>query len=92
MWKVDQAKPVLGNAEDAGTLEKRIAGQPFIVEDITQKERQRHPRPPFITSTLQQEASNRLGFNAKRTMSVAQRLYEGVELEGQGTTALITFF
>lgn len=91
LWKVDQAKPVLGNAEDAGKLEKRIAGQPFIVEDITQKERQRHPRPPFITSTLQQEASNRLGFNAKRTMSVAQRLYEGVELEGRGTTALITY-
>ena len=65
LWKVDQAKPVLGNAEDAGTLEKRIAGQPFIVEDITQKERQRHPRPPFITSILQQEASNRLSLDRR---------------------------
>lgn len=91
LWKVDQAKPELKNAEDASKLEERIAGQAFVVEDITQKERQRHPRPPFITSTLQQEASNRLSFNAKRTMSVAQRLYEGVELEGRGTTALITY-
>jgi len=62
-----------------------------VVRDIVEKERQRHPRPPFITSTLQQDASNKLGFNAKRTMSVAQRLYEGVELGERGTTALITY-
>ncbi len=91
LWKVDGAKPILQNEQAALSLTDRLAGHPHLVEDIVQKERQRHPRPPFITSTLQQEASNRLGFNAKRTMSVAQRLYEGVELGSAGTTALITY-
>lgn len=91
LWKVDGEKPVIGDGQAARALEARIAGQPFVVRDIAEKERQRHPRPPFITSTLQQDASNKLGFNAKRTMSVAQRLYEGVELGERGTTALITY-
>lgn len=91
LWKVDGAKPVIGDEGAALALEGRIAGQPFLVEDVVEKERQRQPRPPFITSTLQQDASNKLGFNAKRTMSVAQRLYEGVELGERGTTALITY-
>ena len=91
LWKVDGAKPVIGNEDAALDLERRIAGSPFTVDDVAEKERQRHPRPPFITSTLQQDASNKLGFDAKRTMSVAQRLYEGVELGERGTTALITY-
>ena len=91
LWKVDGDKPVIGDEKAALALEGRISGNPFVVKDITEKERQRHPRPPFITSTLQQDASNKLGFNAKRTMSVAQRLYEGVELGERGTTALITY-
>jgi DNA topoisomerase-1 len=91
LWKVDGAKAVIGDEGAALALEGRIAGRTFLVEDVTEKERQRHPRPPFITSTLQQDASNKLGFNAKRTMSVAQRLYEGVELGERGTTALITY-
>lgn len=91
LWKVDGEKPVIGNADAAQALEKRLHGCSFVVDDILEKERQRQPRPPFITSTLQQEASNRLGFGAKRTMSVAQRLYEGVDLGERGTTALITY-
>ena len=91
LWKVDGEKPVLDNEGAALALESRVNGQPYLVENIVEKERQRHPRPPFITSTLQQDASNKLGFNAKRTMSVAQRLYEGVELGERGTTALITY-
>jgi len=91
LWKVDGEKPVLDNENAALTLESRVSGLPYLVEGIVEKERQRHPRPPFITSTLQQDASNKLGFNAKRTMSVAQRLYEGVELGERGTTALITY-
>jgi DNA topoisomerase-1 len=91
LWKVDDEKPVIGSEQAALALEKRLVGQAFVVEDVTQKERQRHPRPPFITSTLQQEASTKLGFNAKRTMSVAQRLYEGVDLADGSTTALITY-
>ncbi len=91
LWKVDGLKPSIGNAPAALALEERLTGCPYLVSDIAEKERLRHPRPPFITSTLQQEASTRLGFNAKRTMSVAQRLYEGVELGQHGTTALITY-
>ncbi len=91
LWKVDGEKPVLDNESAALTLESRVSDLPYLVEGIVEKERQRHPRPPFITSTLQQDASNKLGFNAKRTMSVAQRLYEGVELGERGTTALITY-
>jgi DNA topoisomerase I len=91
LWKVDGEKPVIGDEKTALALESRVSGQPYLVRDIVEKERQRHPRPPFITSTLQQDASNKLGFNAKRTMSVAQRLYEGVELGERGTTALITY-
>ncbi len=91
LWKVDGLKPVLNNEQDALTLERRVLEQPFVVQSVTEKERLRHPRPPYITSTLQQDASNKLGFNAKRTMSVAQRLYEGVELGERGTTALITY-
>ena len=91
LWKVDGAKPAIGDETSALALEERVVGSTFSVENIVEKERQRHPRPPFITSTLQQDASNKLGFNAKRTMSVAQRLYEGVELGERGTTALITY-
>lgn len=91
LWKVDGEKPILGDEAAALELERRLHGCPVVVEDVVEKERQRHPRPPFITSTLQQEASNKLGFKAKRTMSVAQRLYEGVELGERGTTALITY-
>lgn len=91
LWKVDGLKPSIGNAEAAQALEDRIRSHALHVEDIAQKERQRHPRPPYITSTLQQDASTKLGFTAKRTMSVAQKLYEGVELGQQGTTALITY-
>lgn len=91
LWKVDGEKPAIGSEREALALEERLTGHPFIVEEVAQKERQRHPRPPFITSTLQQEASTKLGFNAKRTMSVAQRLYEGVDLADRGTTALITY-
>lgn len=91
LWKVEGRKPEIHNAQAAQTLEDSIRAHALQVDSITQKERQRHPRPPYITSTLQQDASTRLGFTAKRTMSVAQRLYEGVELGQQGTTALITY-
>lgn len=91
LWKVDSQKPTIADAKAAQNLEEIIKVHPLTIEDITQKERQRQPRPPYITSTLQQDASTRLGFTAKRTMSVAQKLYEGVELGQQGTSALITY-
>lgn len=63
----------------------------YQVKDVTKGERVRRPSAPFTTSTLQQEASRRLGFSTGRTMMVAQQLYEGIELGGQGTTGLITY-
>lgn len=63
----------------------------YIVTDVKHGERQRKPSAPFTTSTLQQEASRRLGFNARRTMSIAQQLYEGIDLGREGSTGLITY-
>ncbi len=63
----------------------------FIVDEIKKKERKRNPTPPFITSKLQQDASRRYGFTVKKTMTVAQKLYEGKELGGDGPTGLITY-
>jgi DNA topoisomerase-1 len=65
--------------------------QSFVVGDVTTKERKRNPVPPFITSKLQQEASRKLGFAVKKTMMVAQKLYEGVELGEEGSVGLITY-
>lgn len=91
LHKLNGKKPVIGSAEDAAAVESAMRGKPFVVAGIDEKERQRQPQPPFITSTLQQSASQRLGYSAKRTMNIAQRLYEGVELGEAGTVALITY-
>src|SRR5262249_38132149 len=63
----------------------------FVVKSVTRGERRRNPAPPFITSTLQQDAGRKLGFSAKKTMTVAQQLYEGVELGEEGAVGLITY-
>src|SRR6266403_1762339 len=68
-----------------------LAGADWTVTKVERKERRRHPTPPFITSRLQQEASRKLGFQPSRTMRVAQRLYEGVELGAEGSVGLITY-
>lgn len=91
LHKVDGKKPGIANEKAALALETRLRDKPFIVDGIEIKEREKSPPPPYITSTLQQAANQRLGYTAKRTMSVAQRLYEGVELGDAGTTALITY-
>ncbi|MDR2489708.1 MAG: type I DNA topoisomerase [Desulfovibrio sp.] len=91
LHKVDGKKPKLNNEQDALAIESRISGKAFIVAGIESKERERTPPPPFITSTLQQSANQRLGYTAKRAMNIAQRLYEGVDLGEAGTTALITY-
>src|SRR4051812_41974439 len=65
--------------------------QSFVVNDVTTKERKRNPVPSFITSKLQQEASRKLGFAVKKTMMIAQKLYEGVELGDEGSVGLITY-
>ena len=76
---------------EAEAIEKRIRSSAVIVKSVQKKERKRNPVPPFTTSKLQQEAFRKLGFNVKRTMSVAQSLYEGVEIGGDGPVGLITY-
>jgi DNA topoisomerase-1 len=68
-----------------------LEGARWVVRTVTRGERRRHPAPPFITSTLQQEASRKLGFWARKTMTVAQQLYEGIELGDEGAIGLITY-
>lgn len=84
-------KAVVANEEQALALEAALRGQPFTVASVEQKRRERAPLPPFITSTLQQAANQRLGYTARRTMGIAQRLYEGVELADGSARALITY-
>jgi DNA topoisomerase-1 len=79
------------NEEAAAAIVEKVKNSPFAVKSVTNTEKKRSPAAPFITSTLQQDASNRLGLAPKRAMSVAQQLYEGVEIAGHGLTGLITY-
>ena len=81
----------LHKKEEVDEVLKVLEKAKYIVEDITTGERRRNPAPPFTTSTMQQEASRKLGFALRKTMSVAQGLYEGVKIEGRGVTGLITY-
>jgi DNA topoisomerase-1 len=84
-------KVELGSRDEVDALLRDLAGKPFKVQAVTPKERRKAPPFAFTTSTLQQEASRKLGFPVRKTMSVAQSLYEGVELGGEGYTGLITY-
>ncbi len=86
----DFRAPALDTEEAAARIVERATQSEWKVGDVERKERRRSAPPPFTTSTLQQEASRRLGLSARRTMSLAQRLYEGIEVEGQ-TAGLITY-
>ncbi|MCQ2441312.1 MAG: type I DNA topoisomerase [Clostridia bacterium] len=81
----------ISNEESALRIVNELENAEYTVTDIKKGVRNRQPAPPFITSTLQQEASRKLGFTGQRTMKVAQQLYEGVEVSGYGTTGLITY-
>ncbi|SDN99692.1 DNA topoisomerase I [Desulfonauticus submarinus] len=89
--KISNKKAKITNEKQASELKDYLAKQQFILHKIEQKQQKRNPKPPFITSTLQQEANIRFNFSASRTMSIAQRLYEGVDLGEKGTIALITY-
>jgi DNA topoisomerase-1 len=89
--KWNGADPVLNNEAAADAIVAALRNVPFVVTKVEQKDRQERPSPPFTTSTLQQQGNIRLRFSAKRTMDSAQRLYQGVELRGEGTVALITY-
>ncbi len=77
--------------EAMNSLLAELEGKPFQVEAVERKQRRRSPEPPYITSTLQRDASTRLGFSARRTMMIAQQLYEGLELGDEGAVGLITY-
>lgn len=79
------------NKQESDDLLKALEGAAYTVKNIRKSEKKRNPAPPFITSTLQQEASRKLSFGARRTMTVAQQLYEGVELGESGSVGLITY-
>ena len=79
------------NQEQADAAAAALKNSPFFVEEVTTKEKRRYPVPSFITSKLQQEAARKLRYTVKRTMSLAQRLYEGVDLGAEGTVGLITY-
>jgi DNA topoisomerase-1 len=88
---VGEKKFEASNKEEAEKIYEAIKGGEFQVSDVKRKESKSRPSPPFITSTLQQAAANRLGFSAKRTMRVAQQLYEGLDLGSMGVLGLITY-
>ena len=80
------------NGEEANAVAADVRGKEFTVEDVEEKKLKKNPPPPFTTSTLQQDASNKLGFSVKQTMVIAQQLYEGVNLgKGLGQVGLITY-
>ena len=84
-------KQELHSKEEVDEVLAAVEKAPFIVNNVKRGEKQKSPAPPFITSTLQQEASRRLSMTPRRTMSIAQQLYEGVEIAGQGSVGLITY-
>ena len=88
---IDGKKAEIANKEQSDEILKRLENAVYTVTDVKKRVTKKQPAPPFITSTLQQEASKRMGFQAKRTMKAAQELYEGVEIEGMGAVGLITY-
>ena len=84
-------KVEITSSDEADAILKGLKHAEYTVTNVKKSTRKKQPSPPFTTSTLQQEASKKLGFNARRTMKAAQELYEGVEIEGQGAVGLITY-
>ncbi len=92
LFKLNGKKPEIKNKEQADSIVSEIKEfEVFKVHKVQQKQRRKNPSPPFITSTLQQEASRKLRFSPRKTMMIAQQLYEGVELPGEGAVGLITY-
>ncbi|WP_010491323.1 type I DNA topoisomerase [Paenibacillus elgii] len=90
-YSLDGEKKELKNETEVNAVLAGLQKAEFIVSEVKEKERLRNPSPPFITSSLQQEAARKLNFRAAKTMSVAQQLYEGIDLGSEGTVGLITY-
>ena len=84
-------KRELNSAGEVAAVIAAVENQPFSVKTVKRQDKQRSPSPPFTTSTLQQEASRKLSMTPRRTMAIAQQLYEGVDIAGEGTVGLITY-
>jgi len=89
--RIGGEKPALASEAEAEAVAARVRQSRFRICDVQRTEKNRKPYPPFITSTMQQEAARKLGFSAARTMMIAQQLYEGLELGEIGSTGLITY-
>ncbi|MFC7372160.1 type I DNA topoisomerase [Fictibacillus iocasae] len=90
-YGMDGKKKELSNEGEVKDILSKIKGKKFLIQSVQKKERKRNPSPPFITSSLQQEAARKLNFRAKKTMMIAQQLYEGIDLGKEGTVGLITY-
>ncbi|RKD34424.1 type I DNA topoisomerase [Thermohalobacter berrensis] len=86
-----EVKVEINNKDEVNKILKDIQDKQFIVDEVKQKQKKRNPYPPFTTSSLQQDASRRLGFSTKKTMLIAQQLYEGIDIKGEGSVGLITY-
>ena len=91
LYSDENGKIKITNGEQADKIEAALQNAEYVITKVKNGTRKKSPAPPFITSTLQQEASRKLGFQSRRTMKVAQELYEGVDIEGMGATGLITY-
>lgn len=91
LYADENGKIKIGSKEQADSYLARLDGAEYSVKSVKKGTRKKNPMPPFITSTLQQEASHKLGFQPERTMRIAQELYEGVDVAGVGMTGLITY-
>lgn len=91
LTEIDGKKAQIDNKQQADAILDSLKDAEFIVTNLKKSQRKKQPAPPFTTSTLQQEASRRLSFQARRTMKAAQELYEGVDVEGMGAVGLITY-
>lgn len=90
-YGISGKKTALSSEQDVKDALSKIDGNKFKVISVSKKERKRNPSPPFITSSLQQEAARKLNFRARKTMMLAQQLYEGIDLGKEGTVGLITY-
>ena len=86
-----EKKQELTSEGEVNTVMEAVKNEPFTVTGVKRQDKTRNPSPPFTTSTLQQEASRKLGMAPRRTMAIAQQLYEGVDITGEGTVGLITY-
>ncbi len=91
LYQIAGKKAEVHNEAEATTIMNDLKGAGYVVRDVRTRETQRRPAAPFITSTLQQEASRKLGYGVRRTMQIAQELYEGMDIGAEGTVGLITY-